>query len=978
MPGTGEGLVVKIAARRVAVGYVVLALLATGAVVASQALRTERTSIARETGEAKRFLDLTRGQGTAAPNGSSPAAAGDATGPADAVTGDRMPNGWRITPAGDQVETQRFPLGLTATADASQVIVTSDSGGLQSLHVIDADSLQTTMTPAANLFMGVAVTPEGQVFASGGNADRVFRLRLAGPALVHQDATELQPFPAHGALDAVTGNVTGQSPAPNLPVGDGIRVPGYPGNSLLDGSLLYVAGNLSEPGGQPSVCPGGQAVCARVTIIDTAAANGFGSVVGRAPVGMDAYALALDPARKVLYVSNWADESGRGNGVGGTVSAVDVSNPAAPREVGWVRVGHHPSAVQLSADRTRLFVANTNDDTISVLDVSGPSPTVVATESVKPASGVPVGAHPDAFALSPSGDRLFVALAGMNAVEVRDGRTGARMAKDAKYIPTGWYPSALLVTGTPDDYRLWVTNAKGNGPAPGVNASVGWLGNPPTGPRTNGTVSRIDLPVADAQLNAWSKRVVENDQLDRAAVKACDRRSGVIVSEVLCPKKGKASPIKHVLYVVTENKTFDQYFGDLDPKRYDADPKWLLYGQPVTPNHHAMVDRYSLSDRFFSDAEVSVTGHSFTSGAIATDHNEKTWQADYDQGIRGSHGGGDPLRPSVGSGEENEAIRGAEDELDDPEGGYIFEAFKRAGAKPPVTPKADLTMAIYGESTARESGDMSAYQAKGKNKDGTTAYWKQGDIQYFDTCRANMFITGQAGDSPWPDTPEQVQDCAGRTLDPQFTLAHWTELFEKTGQDVMPNFMYMSLPVNHTLGTNLGSATPPSMVADNDYAFGLIVEALSKSPFWESTVVMQTEDDTQAAGDHVSPLRDYLQVVGPWAKPGPNHQWGSMGSLLRTIETIFDVPPISLNDKLALPQHEAFRRTLKDKPDTRPYKAVKPVIPFGVNQLGAPGQEASMAMDWSTFDRIDEATLNAILYALARGTPVQLPEYAAK
>ncbi|MEY2565535.1 MAG: hypothetical protein QOE35_64 [Actinomycetota bacterium] len=967
----------KSAPRRLGAAYLVLALLASGAVIGQRALRTSAATNLGPTGEAKRFLDLTGGAGTEA-RAAAPAKAQDADAGPDCVTAkaDCMPNGWKLTPAGKQVETQRFPLGLAATADQSQIVVTSDSGGLQSLHVIDADALTATTTPAPNLFMGVAVTPDGRVFASGGNADRLFRFRLAGPAVVSEDVTSAQPVPVHAGLDAAAARLTGQTPAPNLPVGDGIRVPGYPGNSVLDGNLLYVAGTLSEPAGTPNACPSAQAACARVAIIDTAADNGMGAVVARVPVGLDAYALALDPQRKLLYVSNWADEAGRGGSDGGTVSVVDVRDPATAREIGFVQVGHHPSALQLSADRERLFVANTNDDSISVLDVSAATPNVIATESVKPRDGVPVGAHPDAFALSPGGDRLFVALAGMNAVEVRDAHTGRPIAGKARYIPTGWYPSALLVTGTADSYRLWVTNAKGIGPAPGVNLSVGWNGNPPFGPRTNGTVSRIDLPAAAGQEATWTGQVESNDQLNRVSVKACD---GPNVSEVLCPQGNRKSPVKHVLYIVTENKTFDQYFGDVNSSTYDADPKWLLYGQPVTPNHHSFVDRYSLSDRFFSDAEVSVTGHSYTSGAIATDHNEKTWQADYDQGIRGSHGGGDPLRPSVGSPAENEKIRDADSELQDPEGGYIFEAFKRAGAKPPETRGADLTMAIYGEGTARESQGMDVYQAKGKNKDGSTAYWKQGDIQYFDSCRANLFITGNAGDGPWPDSPDQMQDCAGRTLDDQYTLKHWTDVYNASGEDktdVMPSFMYMSLPVNHTLGTNLGNPTPASMVADNDYAIGRIVEALSKSPFWKSTVVMMTEDDTQAAGDHISPLRDYLQVVGPWAKPGANHQWGSMGSLLRTIETIFDVPPMNLNDKLAAPQHGAFRSSLDETPDTAPYTAVKPLIPFAVNQIGAPGQDASMAMDWSTYDRIDEATLNAILYAAARGTPVQLPAYA--
>src|SRR5438270_9452137 len=801
------------------------------------------------------------------------------------------PNGWKITPAGRQVDVLRFPLGAALSADGSQLVVSSDNGGMQALNTVDTNSLSSTITPAANLFMGLAATPDGTVFASGGNADRVWRYKLAGPTTVSLDATNAQPVPVHHIADTIT---QGQ----NAPVGDGIRVTGYPGNMLLDGKYLYVAGTLSEAGGTPNVCPSGQSACARVTIIDTSANSGMGAVVGRAPVGLDAYGLAIDSARHLLYVSNWADEAGRGGAGGGTVSVVDVSNPAAPKQLSFVHVGHSPEAVQLSADKSRLFVTNTNDDTISVLDVSGGgTPGVVSTESVKPVAA-PVGAHPDALALSPDGRTLFVALAGINAIELRDGSTGAPAAGKPLYIPTGYYPSQLITQVTDAKkgaYRLWVVNTKGTGFGPGINLSVGMDGSKPgslaSTLQDGGSVSSIDLPVAKNQVKAWSEQVAENDKFDNAKVDPCDA-PGVRVSEVLCPPKGQTSPIKHVLYIVTENKTFDQYFGDINVtgknKGYDADPTYGLYTQPFTPNHHALADRYSLGDRFFSDAEVSVTGHSWTAGAIATDHNEKTWHADYDQGIRGTHGGGDPLRPSV-----EKAVNDGDDELQDPEGGYIFEAFKRAGAQPPSDNPSALTMGIYGERTARESGDMNAYKAPG---------WKDGDIQYFDTCRADQFITGSTGGGTFPDNEGPgdvtVRDCEKRTLPGQFNLKQWEDVYNGTGKDVMPNFIYMSLPVNHTLGTNLGSPTPASMVADNDYAVGRIVEALSKSPFWKNTVVMQTEDDSQAAGDHVSSLRDYLSVASPWASTGPQPQWGSMPALLRTIETIFGVQPVSIYDKL--------------------------------------------------------------------------------
>ena len=189
----------------------------------------------------------------------------------------------------------------------------------------------------------------------------------------------------------------------------------------------------------------------------------------------------------------------------------------------------------------------------------------------------------------------------------------------------------------------------------------------------------------------------------------------------------------------------------------------------------------------------------------------------------------------------------------------------------------------------------------------------------------------------------------------------------------MPSFIYMSLPQNHTLATTVGNPTPQSMVADNDYAVGLLVDSLSHSPFWKSTAVLQTEDDTQVAGDHISALRDYLMVASPWAKPGPNHQYGSMPAALRTIEQVFHVKPISLFDRLATPMHEAFLPTLSSKPNLTPYTAVKGSVPFDLNTASSPGSALSATLDFSTYDRVDEQLLNAILYADVRHTKLVLP-----
>jgi DNA-binding beta-propeller fold protein YncE len=873
-----------------------------------------------------------------------------------------LPNGWCIRPAGTQIDVLRDPFGLATTADGKKVLVSSSGGGVQGLTVINNTTLTGTPQPAANLFMGMAALPSGKIYASGGNANRVFRFRMHVVTATNKDATELEPFPVNGGLDAF-GHATGVT----APTEDGIKVSGYPGPMSLDGSLLYVGGTLGEPTGTGTdACPGGAPACARVSVIDT----NTDSVIRRIPVGEDAIAMAVDAAHRRLYVANWADEAGRGNGVG-TVSVIDITNPGAAAEIASVPVGHHPTAIQLSADKSKLFVANTNDDTISVIDTAGAVPTVLATHSVSPLPGAPtatdVGAHPDAFTLSPGGDSLFVALAGMNAVEVLDGKTGGRISGQPVYIPTGWYPSALTTTKTATGYRLWVANAKGNGPGIGHNGTVFFDGT-----TTDGTVSAIDLPFSATDATKWTDTVRQNDKLDAISTDPCAPSTAVRVSEVLCPPSGQTSPVKHVIYIVTENKTFDSYFGDMSPTTYNANAGFTLFPRANTPNHHALADRFSLGDNFFSDAEVSVTGHSFTSGAIATDHNEKTWPADYDEGVRGNHGNGDPLRPNA-SGAPGKAIGDAESKLNDPSGGYVFEAFKRAGAVAPAQAgPGKLSMAIYGEHTAAASGNtLDAYKAPG---------WKDGDIRYFDTCRAMQFITGSAPDGPSPAFTAgasygtvAADDCDGRSLPPQFTLKQWTDTFKATGQDTMPNFIYMSLPVNHTVATNVGSPTPESMVADNDFAIGSIVDALSKSPFWASSVVMQTEDDTQATGDHVSPLRDYLLAAGPWTQPGANHQWGSMPSMLRTVEQLFGVQPVSLYDRLAMPMHQAFRGSLSETPNLAPFNVVPELVPFGVNEPGVVGAEASAAMNFDTWDLIDEATMNAVLKAYMKHEPLQLP-----
>ena len=953
---------------------------------------------------AQRFLALTGAQRS----GGSAAPAKKAASPTAVVDGKKFsarpscgsapttPAGWCLTPAGSQFDVLRFPIGLTVDPASGDAVVSSDGGGPQGIAVVDPTApdphAAVTFAPGANLFLGLALSNSGTLYASGGNADRVFRYRLAGPVAVPEDATQAIEVPTHNATNGLQARAgTGPQAAP---VGDGVHVAGYPGEAVADDAhhLVLVGGTLSEPSGTgteqcrgmngPAAIP----ACARVSVIDTTKENsGTAPVVRRIAVGADTYGLALDTAHHQLFVANWGDQASRGHGTG-TVSVLPVDAAGLPgTEAAVIPVGHHPEAMALSPTGDVLFVTDTNDDTVTVISTA--TRQVVETIDVGVRDHA-IGTQPDALAVAPDGHTLFVALAGLNAIQVvpLNATTHLPIAHSTvSYLPPGWYPSAVAaVAGPGGTTRLWVANAKGIGFGPGANGSVLFEGT-----TTGGTVSKIDLPHdPTAMLKSGTNSVIANDGLNENP-DPCD--PALHPSPVLCPLDGTASPIKHVIDIVVENKTFDSYFGDINSgaiKGYDASPALLLFGQPVTTNQHAFVTSGvgALSDNFYSDAEVSVTGHSYASGALATDHNEKTWPADYDQGIRGTHGNGDPLRPSVGTSQQSAAINNVENALYDPQGGFLFERFVDAGAVDPATkekdPSAPLSMAIYGEHSTDRVGP--AFHAKG----GTTD-WKAGDIQYFDSCRAQLFVTGQVGGGNTPDT-DQTRDCEKRTLDPQFTLNHWESVYasKPSHPDVMPNFIYMSLPDNHTLGTNLGSPTPQSMVADNDYAIGTIVQALSQSPFWSSTAVIIEQDDTQATGDHVNPLRDTLQVISPWAATTPDHQRASMGSVLRTIETLFGVTPVGVNDGLAAPLHGAFVAKLSDahtlcnasatlQPDgqyAKPcYTAVRPAVPFALNQPGAPGQAASMAMDWSQVDRIDMATLNAIWWATQHHTAYKAP-----
>ena len=940
---------------------------------------------------------------------------------------DRLPNGWALEPAGTQVNTERAPTGVAVTPDGQGVYAVTSGIFDEAVESVNAATLVAVPTLVSSAFGGVAADGAGHVFASAGPQNELFRYLAAVPGGPLVDASLAGPAPQE----------------PNL----GIPVTGYPGAIVpadKSYSRLFVAGTLSVPesvveqaSGHTAVCPATDAntldpgdgpdqglVCSVVNVVD-GAANPLGTpVVHVIPVGRDAYGMAFlpsagDPAAGTLYVSNWADQTNPGRtgattlqGATGTVSIVSVTHDGTGAEQVAVPVGKAPMGVALAPDRRIVVVANSADDTVSVVPVDP------ATGALDPARQVqtvdvgvgPAGRHlgtqPVAVSFSPDGSRLFVALAGLDAVEVLSTAgdtvtpitqtvTAAYLGQQATvssptYIPTGWWPDALAVGAEPPTaaatggFRLYVANLKGQGAGPGYYGQL----QPLVGTGTEGTLSAVDVPAtgapdAAAVLNHWTAQVVRGDALvpvlpggGAVADPAQDPclaaplpGGGHASSALLCDAStgsGSLTPrATHVVFVLAENKTFDSYFGDtgltLDS---NADPGFTEYPLPVTTNQHRLASQFTLSDDFWNEgAESSVVGHSWWASGITTPDRELSWGQEYDQGLRGNRGGGEyaigssPQLQSVSlSGVSSGPVAAQENLMENP---YTTLADDAAAQ--------GLTTAVYATDVSPVAGSASrATQvpqgawgegpASGGNPTPGT------DLAFPDTDRAQIFLHGQTPEShawdvlesptppptfgkPFPATP----------LRPAWTLDGWTQAYDacrqqggmdSACQSSMPNFVYMTLPENHTFDVsnvfNPLNPTPQSMVADNDAAIGQIVQGLSKSPFWKNTAVFLSEDDNQFTGDHVDIHRTFLLTMGGLAaRHGAgghvSSQPGSFPSALKTAEVLLGLPPMTLFDWRAVPLQDVVGQGVPATPPV--YQAVAPLTPYlgGTPQLEAVG-----------------------------------------
>ena len=801
-----------------------------------------------------------------------------------------LPNQWALRPAGKQVRMGDFPVNIAVHPSGDWAAVLHAGYGPHEVVVVDCKTGAIVSRVAVEeAFYGLVFADGGKrLYTSGSGGEVLHVFGFADGYLSGHKTIPLRDVRKRGVPSGVALAADGTVYACNLWGQTISRVRPGAGDPAIDELQLGEGGGPADPLPEDTTTDDPSITKRDRALLDTTgAADPF------------PYACVLDEKKGRLYVSLWNQ------------SAVAVIDTATFVPVSLWATEEHPNEMVLTKDGRRLFVANANRNTVTALDtVTGRASETLLAE-LQP--GALSGNTPNSVALSPDEKRLFVANANINTVAVFDVAEPGR-ARSLGFIPVGWYPTSVRVS--PDGRKLFVANGKGSisrsnrhGEKPGLKESttiteyIGGL--------LQGTLSVIDLPSAEnfeARMAEWSAQAF-----------ACMPKNDPIAdgASPIPTKVGDPSPIKYVIYIVKENRTYDQVLGDL--KEGNGDASLCLFGEAITPNHHALARDFVLLDNFYVESEVSADGHEWTMGAYATDFVEKTWPLSY------GHNRRDKLPyPSEG----NLAIA-------TPAGGYLWDRAKEAG----------VTYRSYGEWVRNGRTPTEPGTAKAKALIGhIDPLYRSFEMGYPDLKRAERFIAE-------------------------------LQRFEREGE--MPRLQIVRLPSDHTSGTSPGKPTPVAHVGDNDRALGLVVEAISKSKFWPHTAIFCVEDDAQNGPDHVDAHRTIAFVASPFARRGVRDSTlYSTSSMLRTIELILGLQPMSQFDAAAMPMWNTFAAHA----DLAPYTARPAQADLEArNPKFGWGARESQKMDFSEPDRADDIVLNEIVWRSVRGpdSPMPAPVRAA-
>src|SRR6266446_4503531 len=561
----------------------------------------------------------------------------------------------------------------------------------------------------------------------------------------------------------------------------------------------------------------------------------------------------------------------------------------------------------LTASGKIIYVANAARNSVTVFDTGTGKALETLTASLHP--GLPPGSTPNSLALSPDEKTLFVANADNNNIAVFDVSVAGK-SRSLGFIPVGWYPTSVRVT--PDGKRLLVANGKGI--IPKANRHGPQPGRDPPGTVTEyiagllqGTLSVIDLPKGEKFAEQMKKYTAQTylclPRTDPPAAAAG------LADDPIPRRPGDPTPIKYCLYVVKENRTYDQVLGDMP--QGNGDPSLCLFPERITPNHHQLAREFVLLDNFYVESEVSADGHEWSLGAYASDFVEKTWPLTYGHNKHKKY-------PYPAEGNFQIAA---------PAGGYLWDRAKEAG----------VSYRSYGEFVANGKKATNAATSRVATlKDHFDPWFRSFDLDYPDVKRAERFISE-------------------------------LKRFEVEGD--MPRLQVLRLPNDHTSGTTTNKLTPTAQVADNDLAFGMIVEALSRSKFWAQTAMFVVEDDAQNGPDHVDAHRTIAYVISPYARRrSVDSTMYSTSSMLRTMELILGLKPMSQFDAAARPMYNSFQ----PDPDIRPYTALPANVDLTArNTLHAWGSQ--IHMNFAREDAVDDLLLNEVIWRSVRGADSAMP-----
>jgi len=776
-----------------------------------------------------------------------------------------LSNGWRLKPVGEQVPLSTLPMSSVLSKDGKYLLVLNGGFRPPSILVFStADWKEVSHAPVTDAWLGLAMSPDGsRVYSSGGAQGAVFEFSFASGVL-----TPLRKI-------AIFPGQQGKS-AENF-IGDVAVSP--------DGSRLYAAEMYHDS----------------IAVID---ANS-GEILHHFKTGRRPYRILFHPDGKAFFVSSWSDAS------------VYLYDAKTGGEMSRIRLGPHTTDMVLSDknpdgspsdQRYRLFVAAANTNSVFVVGVDD-TKQMKLLESINVALTPrhPLGMTPSAVGLSPDKSKLYVACSDANVVAVTD--ISERRSRVTGFIPVGWYPTAV---STLSDGRILVLNGRGlesypNPQYAGPRRVSDVHGGDPHGmyyvaTMQTGTLSIIDPP-SDDTLDGYSKTAqslspYKDDDLDLANLPD----DSVIVS-----KPGKPSPIEHVIYIVKENRTYDQVFGAIG--KGNSDPDLCLFNESVAPNHYKLARQFVLFDNFYVNADVSADGHNWAMASIAPDYVQKMWPNEY---------------ANRGKAYDFEG----EEPANSPPAGYIWDNAVEAG----------LTVRNYGYwSNNRKQPGPNGEQVEDLRdpvlKGITNMKYRGFDLDYPDVDRARTFL----------DDVKQ---------------------FDASG--TMPQMMILRLGNDHTNGTTPGKLSPLALFADNDYALGLIVDGVSHSKFWPHTAIFVIEDDAQNGPDHVDSHRSPMLAISPYTERGIiDSSFYNQSSILRTMELILGMHPLTHFDAGAHPLYAAFSAT----PDNAPYQAEKPRISLtDRNPAHSATAARSAKMDFDEADDIDDDELNDILWIAIKGT----------